>query len=156
MTKRQSNQGRKVNILRWAAGALALGFAIVGCAGELDRSQDYDWAYADSQGGSGNSGDPQCLLTLISNQCLGCHSTALATAAGKGLDLESANLSQRLLNKASACGDPPIIDPSNKANSAFLQRVTGTAKGCSGMVMPPSGALMGAELKCVQDWINGL
>ncbi|HET9931744.1 MAG TPA: hypothetical protein VFQ35_13680 [Polyangiaceae bacterium] len=153
---------------RLAAGALALGLAIFGCAAELDRSQDYDWAYADSAGGSGNGGsgnpgggmtsvpdDPQCLKTIITNQCATCHSASSAASLGKGLDLTSSNIGQRLVNKDSACdGDPKIINTSDKNNSAFLLRVTGAAKGCSKLVMPPGGALMGADLQCVQEWIN--
>lgn len=161
MTNRQSNHVRRVKKVRWAAGALALGLAIVGCAAELDRSQDYDWAYADSQGGSGNQGggsnvpqDPPCLTKLMNDKCTLCHFSGASADLGKELDLQSPNLGQRLVNKASKCGDPPIVDPSNKSNSSLLLRVTGMAKGCAGSVMPPGGPLSGNDLKCVQDWIN--
>lgn len=188
MFKRQSIHVRKMSNLRWAGGALALGLAIFGCASELDKSQDYDWGYADSQGGSSNnpqggsgnnpqggSGnnpqggstsngqggaksvppDPTCLTSILNSQCKGCHSPNIDVSLSKGLDLAGANVGQRLLNKASTCGDGPLIDPSNKTSSTILKRVSGEKTGCNGQAMPSGNGLTGADLQCFKDWING-
>lgn len=177
MFKRQPIHVRKLSTQRLAAGALALGLAIIGCAAELDKSQDYDWGYGNPQGGSGNAqggasnnpqggsdtaqggmksvpSDPPCLTSIIQSQCSFCHSSSVDVSLSQGLDLTGSNVGQRLLNKASTCNDPPLIDPSNKTNSTILKRVSGQKVGCNGQAMPSGNGLTGADLQCFKDWIN--
>jgi hypothetical protein len=179
----QSNHGgRNVGSRLRGAGAIALGWLLfLGCAAELDRSQGYDWAFADGTPGQGGSGtaqggmtgtsggatgsggggtvtappDPACLKTMISSQsCTTCHGASAALIGGN-LDLMQPNIGQRLLNKASSCKDnPPIIDGSNLNNSTFLKKVTNVPTGCNGTPMPPGTmGLTGESLQCVKDWI---
>lgn len=168
----QSNlRGLFGNRLR-ATGVIALGIGWAlssGCAGELDPNRDYSWAFNDSlggmtgQGGSGNGQggmtvtappDPPCLEPLMSTQCSNsCHG-ALFDAIGGGLDLRGPNLGQKLLNKPSSCAaTPPIIDGSNPNNSTFLKKCSNGSTACGGPMPQGSMGLMGADLKCVQDWI---
>lgn len=153
------------------------GLAFAGCAAELDKNGDYEWAFADgqsggsgsAQGGSTGSGgsnpgsggsmnvppDPACFTSIVSSKCSTCHAASVAATIGSGLDLTSPNIGQRLLNKASSCSaNPPIINTSDKNNSTLLKKVQNQATGCSGGVMPPgSQGLQGTELDCVKNWV---
>ncbi|MFZ5897462.1 MAG: hypothetical protein ACOY0T_40805 [Myxococcota bacterium] len=134
---------------RRVAGVLALGLlAFLGCAAELDKNRDYEWAFADGQGqgGSGNaqggsgtaqggSGtaqggttsmggmpnipmDPDCLKSLATAKCNTCHASSVAATIGANLDLSSPNIGQRLRNKASNCSANPPLINTSDLNNS--------------------------------------
>jgi hypothetical protein len=97
-------------------------------------------------------------MTQVLDGCTLCHGDALKSAM---LDLKTAGYSARLKDQpathAEAQGPCPsgdkLIDSGNPAESWLLKKVAG-AQGTCGTEMPPSAALTGTDLKCVQDYVS--
>jgi hypothetical protein len=85
-----------------------------------------------------------------------CHT---ATARAGELDLESANLVDRLSNApAVGCPGQILIVPQNAERSYLYRKMTDPSPACGG-VMPPVDAGVGlrlGEVECLRAWINGI
>ena len=136
-----------------AAGGLLLSLFALGCAGSLDPGV----------GGGGGSGGvtcpaPGCEVAVLAGNCNSCHGTA---SHANGLDLQSANVCERLLGMptftgpGAACAQKTLLDRgSNPATGVFIDKITkmdGDAALC-GLAMPLGGALAQADLACLKTW----
>jgi hypothetical protein len=92
------------------------------------------------------------LMAVFASKCGGCHG---GTAPTKNLDLVSAGLGARLVNKTSTCKSEPLIAKTltgNRATGLLLQKLAGDVTGC-GVRMPAGApALSDVEMACVSDW----
>jgi hypothetical protein len=135
-------------------------------------------ANAGGTGGSGTAGtaptagtgsmvppDPACVAQVFQSRlCSTCHSPVFTQPEAKGgLDLDGTNLGMRLstttakyagvtVNPAACKPGALIIDPVNNAESILLKKVNRT-QAC-GTEMPQGTGLSGADLKCIEDWVN--
>lgn len=108
---------------------------------------------------------------LEGNSCLACHSATQFNNLGGGLNLDSGNVGERLLERATAktgasCSGDVIIDQANPDNSLILKLINPdkyqalTAEGCSRNPMPfsakndPSKFMSASDYQCVANWAN--
>jgi hypothetical protein len=118
-------------------------------------------AYNDAAAGDGGSAVAMAvtcpsgfnvLTAVFASKCGGCHG---GTAPTKNLDLVSAGLGARLVNKTSTCKSEPLIAKTltgNRATGLLLQKLAGDVTGC-GVRMPAGApALSDVEMACVSDW----
>jgi hypothetical protein len=92
------------------------------------------------------------LTAVFANKCGGCHG---GTAPTKNLDLVSAGLGARMVNKTSTCKSEPLIAKTltgNRPTGLLFQKLAGDVSGC-GVRMPAGApALSDVEMACVSDW----
>ncbi|HXI57147.1 MAG TPA: hypothetical protein VNO55_13860 [Polyangia bacterium] len=92
------------------------------------------------------------LTAVFASKCGGCHGGSAPT---KNLDLVSAGLGARLVNKTSTCKSEPLLAKTltgNKATGLLFQKLAGDVTGC-GVRMPAGApALSDVEMACVSDW----
>jgi hypothetical protein len=92
------------------------------------------------------------LTAVFANKCGGCHGVSAPT---KNLDLVSAGLGARMVNKTSTCKSEPLIARTltgNKPTGLLFQKLAGDVSGC-GVRMPAGApALSAVEMACVSDW----
>jgi hypothetical protein len=89
---------------------------------------------------------------LFTPKCAGCHS---ATSPTKNLDLATAGIAARMLNKVSTCMNQPLIAGTligNAPTGLLFKKLQGNVDGC-GVQMPAGAApLTAVEMACVNDW----
>ncbi len=114
-----------------------------------------DGAAIADDGGTAASACPagvNVLTDVFAAKCGGCHG---ATAPTKNLDMVSAGLGARMVNKVSTCMNLPLIAgtlTNNKPTGLLFQKLAGKVTNC-GVQMPAGGTpLTTAELACVNDW----
>ncbi|HXI58203.1 MAG TPA: hypothetical protein VNO55_19185 [Polyangia bacterium] len=115
----------------------------------------YDSGVAATDGGAAESGCPagvNVLTDIFAAKCGGCHGAASPT---KNLDLVSAGLGARMVNKTSTCKSQPLISGTlagTRPTGLLFQKLAGAVTGCG--VQMPAGAtpLSSAEIACVNDW----
>ena len=94
----------------------------------------------------------------------GCHPTG--AARGAGLDLRSAGVVGRLLDKGpstdtgagAACmaaAKPYLKSGSNPATGLLIDKMTMSTATC-GTIMPQIGTLTAAQKKCLTDWATAV
>ena len=92
------------------------------------------------------------LTDVFSAKCGGCHG---ATAPTKNLDMVSAGLGARMVNKLSTCKSLPLIDGTltgGKPTGLLFQKLAGKVTDC-GVQMPAGAAPLSAtEMACVNAW----
>ncbi|HET6281154.1 MAG TPA: hypothetical protein VFH73_09315 [Polyangia bacterium] len=94
------------------------------------------------------------ILDLFKRRCGGCHG---ATSPTKNLDLVTAGIGGRMVNKLSTCMGKPLISSQVAAGAAptglLFEKLAGPVTGC-GVRMPAGGApaLTPVEIECVNDW----
>jgi hypothetical protein len=94
------------------------------------------------------------VLDLFKRRCGGCHG---ATAPTKNLDLVTAGIGGRMVNKLSTCMGKPLISSQVAAGAPptglLFEKLAGPVTGC-GVRMPAGGgpALTPVEIECVNDW----
>jgi hypothetical protein len=94
------------------------------------------------------------VLDLFKRRCGGCHG---ATAPTKNLDLVTAGIGGRMVNKLSSCMGKPLISSQVTAGAPptglLFDKLAGPVTGC-GVRMPAGGgpALTPVEIECVNDW----
>jgi hypothetical protein len=153
-----------------AALALAVavaGVGLTGCPGSLDPSLT-GTGTGGSGGGGGTSGicDAPMMLFQSTDLQTGCGSNAAchgATAKESGLDLVSAGVVARLLDKApdpamsvscSASTMPYLISNTNPAQGLLLDKLS---SGSCGSPMPyPLGNLPQQQRDCLTQWANAV
>jgi hypothetical protein len=89
---------------------------------------------------------------LFMPKCAGCHS---ATSPTKNLDLATAGIAARMLNKVSTCMNQPLIAGTltgTAPTGLLFKKLQGNVSGCG--VQMPAGAppLTPVEMACVNDW----
>jgi hypothetical protein len=147
------------------SGVLGLQAATVGCPGTLDdpaRFFDTDGGQlglasdlTEGEGGELSGDAPNCPdvpQTVFLPTCTGstCHSSQ---NQAQGLDLQSPNLSARLVNVPSTEGSGLLIDPSAPSSSVLYTKVT--AKPPFGARMPEGATpLDSATIACVLAWVT--
>jgi len=103
---------------------------------------------------------PGCATDAFKASCVMCHAKTLGPLSA-GLDLESDNVAQRLVNVAAMhqqaeptmCSPAKLIDPVVPANSWLLAKVNGTQGGC-GSPMPLTGTALTADQKnCISMFV---
>ncbi|MEA2696374.1 MAG: hypothetical protein QOI66_645 [Myxococcales bacterium] len=115
----------------------------------------YDSGAVATDGGTSASGCPagvNVLTDIFAAKCGGCHGAASPT---KNLDLVSAGLGARMVNKTSTCKSQPLIAGTltgTQPSGLLFQKLAGAVTGCG--VQMPAGAtpLSSAEIACVNDW----
>jgi hypothetical protein len=96
------------------------------------------------------------LDAVFNKKCGGCHS---ATAPAKNLDLVTAGIGTRTVNKPSTCGTKPLLSttlgPGNTPTGLLIEKLLGPVTGCG--VQMPAGAppLSATEMACVNEWAIG-
>lgn len=102
---------------------------------------------------------PNVLTTILASTQApkGCAQTNCHTASAMafGLDLETANLVERLNNQPSSatCGNLPYIDSNNVSNSLLLTKLGPGPYACGGQ-MPTGAVLTPADISCVTQYIE--
>jgi hypothetical protein len=89
---------------------------------------------------------------LFNPKCTGCHSAA---APSKNLDMATAGIAGRMLNKPSTCMNESLISPTlvgNKASGFLFKKLAGSVTGCGGQMPAGAPALSPVEMACVNDW----
>jgi hypothetical protein len=115
----------------------------------------YDTGVVATDGGAAAGACPagvNVLTDIFATKCGGCHGAASPT---KNLDLVSAGLGARMVNKTSTCKSQPLIAGTltgTKPTGLLFQKLAGAVTGCG--VQMPAGAtpLSSAEIACVNDW----
>jgi hypothetical protein len=151
-----------------ALGAAWLVFAALGCAGDLDPALFPGAGSAGSSGGGGTNGAggssqacdaPTVVFAMKCNQP-GCHASS---APSSGLDLQSAGVVARLLNKtpdpsmslACAASTEPYLQPqSNPATGLLLDKLN--APPPCGILMPEIGMLTPSDVTCLNAWATAV
>jgi hypothetical protein len=89
---------------------------------------------------------------ILKKSCGGCHGAA---SPAKNLDLVSAGLAARLINKPAQCNNQPYISSTGGMDPAglLLDKLAGPVSDC-GVQMPPTGlpALSPTDVACVRAW----
>jgi hypothetical protein len=148
------------------AGAGGAGSATGGASGNTTPWPDgggadsmpatgYDSGAVATDGGAAASACPagvNVLTDIFAAKCGGCHGAASPT---KNLDLVSAGLGARMVNKTSTCKSQPLIAGTLagiQPTGLLFQKLAGAVTGCG--VQMPAGAtpLSSAEIACVNDW----
>jgi len=137
---------------RFASSVICL--ALLGCAGSLENPErfqnlanpDAGQAAPPSDGGC----DPVVDIFPLSCSTSACHS---AQSQQGNLDLESAGLPQRLVNKAAHGGPGLLIDKLDPAQSVLLLKLMDPPPFQFQM---PLGAppLSPVEVACIQAWVQ--
>lgn len=129
-------------------------------------------AQASSTAARCNTFEP-VLKTLTNNNCIVCHGATEFNNLGGGLNLESGNVCERLLERKSsktgaACGKDVIIDQADPGNSLLLKLINQdkhaalAAEGCNRNPMPfaaktdPSKFMKAADYACVSRWVENV
>jgi hypothetical protein len=128
------------------------------CAGSLDQPGRFGYLNAPPDAGGGTPGDTQSdagcdpVTDIFPPNCTtgACHS---AQAQQGGLDLESAGMPQRLVDKKAKGGPGMLIDSKSPDQSVLYLKLTDSPPFQFQM---PLGAapLSRDELSCVQAWID--
>jgi hypothetical protein len=140
---------------RAATACSAICIALVACAGSLDRPERFqNLGSGPDAGTGGGESDGGCdpLVDIFPPSCStsACHS---AQSQQGNLDLESAGLPGRLVNKQAHGGPGLVIDSSNPAQSVMLLKLTDTPP--FGFQMPLGAApLSSDEITCLQAWVQ--
>jgi len=122
-----------------------------------------------ADGGDGPSVPLSCdnAMLVLENNCTGCHAMTSAPFSG-GLDLETANVAQRLVgkpaatmtatNQAMCSGKGNLLNRSKlPATGVFIDKINASPGGVCGSPMPLGGSMLAQEdLDCLQAWANGL
>jgi mono/diheme cytochrome c family protein len=92
------------------------------------------------------------LTEVFNKKCALCHG---ASAPAKNLDLVTAGLAARLLDKPSTCGTKPLLSGTvseDAVSGLLMEKLAGAVDGC-GVQMPAGApALSAIEIACVNDW----
>ncbi len=128
--------------------ALATGANLVGCPGDLENPDRFDF-----DGGQGEASTPACpdvptVIFQASCAVEGCHSAA--DQLGK-LDLETTPLGPRLVGQPATGGPGLLIDPDNVDDSVLLTKLRKPPP--FGSQMPLGSALTEEQIQCVRAWI---
>jgi hypothetical protein len=106
-------------------------------------------------GSVSGSACPQGLdvLALLKTKCGACHGAASPAVS---LDLVSAGLAGRLIDRPSMCKDRPYIDGTlagGQPTGFLFDKLLGPVAGCG--VQMPAGAspLAPVEMTCLQEWV---
>jgi hypothetical protein len=143
----------------YGAAIIALVASTPGCPGTLEDPERFLDAAGDDAGFAGEAqpasdggGDCPNVPDLLGQTCTGasCHS---ASNKAQGLDLQSPDLTTRLIGVSATGGPGLLIDPSTPSRSVLYAKLSAT---------PPFGARMplGAApldsptLACVLGWIT--
>lgn len=122
-----------------------------------------------ADGGDGPSVPLSCdnAMLVLENNCTSCHTMTSAPFSG-GLDLESANVAQRLVGKPTAAmtatnqamcsGKGNLLNRNTlPATGILIDKINAKAGGVCGNPMPLGGEMLAKEdLDCLQAWANGL
>ena len=139
---------------RAAGASSAICLALVACAGALDNPERFANLGTGPDAGQVSPSDGGCdpVTDIFPLSCTtsACHS---AQSQQGNLDLESAGLPGRLVNKAAHGGPGLLIDSTNPAQSVMLLKVTDTPPFQFQM---PLGAppLSPEEMACLQAWVQ--
>ncbi|HVR64724.1 MAG TPA: hypothetical protein VMU50_22645 [Polyangia bacterium] len=92
------------------------------------------------------------LTDVFAAKCGACHGAAAPT---KNLDMVSAGLGARMVNKPSSCKNLPLISgtlTNGNPTGLLFQKLAGKVTGC-GVQMPAGGTpLSASEMACVNSW----
>jgi hypothetical protein len=92
------------------------------------------------------------LTAVFANKCGGCHGAASPT---KNLDLVTAGIGTRMVNKMSTCNNEPLISSTLNGTTPtglLFEKLAGKVTGC-GVQMPAGGPpLTPTEITCVNEW----
>ena len=141
------------SIWRAAFASSAICLALLGCAGSLDHPERFVNLPASDGGANNPSSDGGCdpLADIFPLSCStsACHS---AQSQQGNLDLESAGLPARLVDKQAHGGPGLLIDSRDPAQSVMLLKVTDTPPFQFQMPLgqPP---LSPEQVACLQAWI---
>jgi hypothetical protein len=92
------------------------------------------------------------LDAVFTQKCGGCHGV---TSPTKNLDLVSAGLAARLVNKPSTCNNRPFLSGTLSGSSAaghLFDKLAGPVAGCGVQMPAGSTPLSATEIACVNDW----
>ncbi len=137
-----------------AAFACSALIGLLGCAGSLDHPERFSYLGNPPDGGpvdSGSDGGCNPVTDIFPPSCStsACHS---AQSQQGNLDLESAGLPQRLVNKPAHGGPGLLIDTANPGQSVLYLKVT--ANPPFQFQMPLGGTpLSPDEMACLQAWV---
>jgi hypothetical protein len=132
----------------------AVGLALLGCAGSLEHPERFAYLGRGPDGGSASPSDGGCdpVTDIFPPSCTtsACHS---AQSQQANLDLESAGLPKRLVNKLAHGGPGYLIDSKNPGQSVLYLKVTGNPPFQFQM---PLGAppLSSDEMACLLAWVQ--
>jgi hypothetical protein len=142
------------SIWRAAFASSAACIALFGCAGALDRPERFTNLASPDAGPVNPSSDGGCdpVVDIFPLSCStsACHS---AQSQQGNLDLESAGLPNRLVNRTAHGGPGLLIDAKNPPQSVMLLKVTDTPPFQFQM---PLGAppVSSDEMACLQAWVQ--
>ncbi len=142
------------SIWRAAIASSAVCFALLGCAGSLDRPERFENLAGLDAGQPDITPDGGCdpVIVMFPLSCStgACHS---AQSQQGNLDLESPGLPNRLVNKQAHGGPGLLIDPNNPAQSVMLLKVSDNPPFQFQM---PLGAapLTPDEMACLTAWVD--
>ena len=137
----------------------AIACSLLACAGSLDRPERFAYLNAPRDGGTGDGGldtdvDAGCnpIADIFPPNCTtgACHGAQSQQGA---LDLESAGMPQRLVDKRAHGGPGMLIDSQNPDQSVLYTKLFDPPPFQFQMPLGAS-ALSTDELNCVQTWIH--
>jgi hypothetical protein len=89
---------------------------------------------------------------IFKTSCGLCHGAA---SPAKNLDLVSAGLAARLINKPAECNNRPLLSTTGGSapDGVLLEKLAGPVSDC-GVQMPPTGTftLSATDMACITDW----
>jgi uncharacterized membrane protein YgcG len=132
--------------LMGAAALLPLAVMLVGCPGTLDDAEKAKF----TGGGSGECPD---VKTLLAEKCggMGCHGPMLPSS---NLDLESAGVEGRIVNKSSMCGGFLANTTDPEASVIYTKLLDPPM--CGGRMPFLREPLPQSEISCVLEWLGTL
>jgi hypothetical protein len=158
---------RSPTLAALALAAVVASVGLTGCPGSLDPS--LTGTGTGGSGGGGTSGvcDAPMMLFQSTDLQAGCGSNAAchgATAKESGLDLVSAGVVARLLDKApdpamsvscSASTMPYLISNTSPAQGLMIDKLNGTPS-CGAPMPYPLGNLASAQRTCLMQWATAV
>jgi hypothetical protein len=122
-----------------------------GCAGSLDNPE----RFGDGGTAAGfvcpSLGKPAKSEVILKKCVSGCHSAAVLAS---GLDLESADVGNRLVDvSTTAC--PPRHRVDRIDGGTLQELITQASPSCTSS-MPPGGGLTNSEINCIVEWTRNL
>ena len=155
----------------WQVVGVLLWFG--GCAGDLRDPGRFAFLYDTDGGASGSGGSsgtldagsmtagstatpdpaPACVVAVFKAKCgsIGCHSSG-----GTQVDLVSANVERRLVDKPSSstllCKGRTLV--ATDGDSLLIDKITDPPP--CGSPMPVTGSLTSDERSCLTDWVSSL
>ena len=130
------------------------GLVLAGCPGTIEDAEPF---FAARRGDAGTVVCPDVVRQIFSSsEACSAESCHAASAFQAGLDLQSADLVQRLsVQTASAnCGGAAVLTPGNPEASLLYTKLR--PDPACGSQMPLRGTLSPADVQCVRRWIIAL